>query len=92
LRQGKGVTLSVTDKRLSKKRRIKSATLFLTPGSAYGGSDSVILASMPGYGSELFDIYTVKPMVFYRVGLSMRLSRALVAAITDVFQGVNHGS
>jgi len=67
------------------KRYAKDTTIYIVPGLVFGRSNRCLLLSMPGYGSvEVLAGYIV-PMDVYRLGINIRLSRALATALNTVF-------
>lgn len=84
LKDGQPVVLVVDDSPYMKKknRYIKHVLLFFTPLNIYGGLKEQVMVAIPSYGSDLIDLREkIKPMTFYRIGLSYRLSRALANAL-----------
>lgn len=78
--EGKSVVLHVDDPRMRKKKRMKETILILSiPVKGY------LLASMPGYGSEISSIKDVDYMMFYRLGISIKPAKALASGIQRLF-------
>lgn len=86
LLSGQPIILSVKDDTLFKKARALDILLFLVPLSHIGiHKDNRILASIPGYGSELFSLdKKIRDITFLRLGISPVLASALVKALTDL--------
>lgn len=86
LLSGGTVALNVNDPSMRKKKRMEETVLILSiPKVGY------LLASMPGYGSELEAIKDVKPMMFYRLGISMKMSKVLSKEINKLFIAAHTG-
>lgn len=83
---GSPVTLTVTDPKLRRKKRIDTAVLFISPLTVYGVDDAKLLLSFPGYGSEVIDPATVKALQLYRLGLTMRAAQLLSYELKELFR------
>lgn len=91
---GKPVVLEVQDSRMPKRKRVSKPLLFIAPIAVYGGSGDRLVVSLQTHGCEIADIYpSIDPMVFYRLGLGMRMSKALSHSLNDIFssKGESHG-
>jgi len=86
LLEGKPVVLEVLDKRMPKRKRAPKPLLFIAPVSLYGGSGHRLIVSFQTFGCEVVDIYpSVDPMAFSRMGIGMRMAKALSRSLNDVF-------
>ena len=84
LLSGKPVVFSINDPRMREKKRIKQPLIFLQP--IYPSGKTLLLVSIPGYGSEIVDPKTVRPMELFRAGLSMRAAKILAEELKILFK------
>lgn len=74
------VMLRVNDPKVMRKNRVADLLLCL-----YLVKEDTLLISMPGYGSELCSINSIKPRVLMRTGLSHVTSKVLSAELNKLF-------
>lgn len=93
LLEGRAVALSIDDPKMRKKKRVKQATLFMVPSRLLGIDAGLLLCSIPGFGSEMVSTReAVNFMVFFRMGISVRMAMALAESLTTLFSGEKHGT
>lgn len=86
LKKGRPVILAIEDTKLKCRKRAEHPVLFLTPMSVYGPPSSLVVASFQTFGCEVFDtLKPINPMVFFRLGINIRLSKALAQQLNLVF-------
>lgn len=87
LLQNKCVALAISDVKMYKKKRVKDPILLISPMSLYGLDKKQFLFSIPGYGSEIVDLDTVKAHTLsFRLGLTMKASNILINEIKSLFK------
>ena len=80
------VALPIKDKKMRLKKRVQHPILMIAPTSVYGIDGGNFVFSMPGYGSEIIDIRDIKPLLLYRLGMTMRASNILANEIKSLFK------
>lgn len=86
LREGKSVVLVVDDPKLARRKRAEKPLLFFTPLSVYGPPSRLLSVSLQAHGCEIIDTSVeIKSLVFYRMGLGGKMSKALAHELNVLF-------
>lgn len=87
LLEGKPVVLQMQDNRMLRRKRAPHPLLFIAPISLYGGAGRQLVISLQAHGCEIVDVYPeIGSMVFTRLGMGARLSKALSRSLNDIYR------
>lgn len=82
--EGKPVAFFIKDSSMRRKKRIGIPVVFVHPLDNFG--TNTVLVSVPGYGAEVVDPATVKPLELYKAGLTMKAAKALANEMKSLFE------
>ena len=87
LLSGAQVAFSIHDWYMRKKKRITVPIVILTPIDVDNcGRKDMLLVSVPGYGAEIVNPRSVKPIELYRAGFTIRSAKVLTTEIKTLFK------
>ena len=92
LKEGKPVLFQVEDSKCKYKRRAGDRPIMmLTPTSVYGDrTTGKLVISLQGYGCEIVDPATVKPIELRGIGVSWSTSKILCQELNRIFKEVRN--
>lgn len=89
---GRPVVLQVEDRSLPKRKRMDRPLLFITPMAVYGQTSKSLVVSLQTHGCEIVNTQEhIKSIVFYRMGMDIRMANALAGELNLVFRGEGNG-